>query len=134
MSHKNIERCFVAVNSIFCVAILLLYIVRGDGLLFTQKNLSSQYSIYATVLNVICSGLLIGIFFIRKNKENYFFKFRLPHRAVQTLFVLAILNITLRYDVVVRDIQFLAYLLSIILFSAVDSFLIEEDYPVHLKY
>lgn len=130
ISLKNIERCFVFVNIIFWVAILLLYIVRGDGLRFNQNNLSSKYSIYITAFNIVCSVLFVTIFFVRKNKGDYFLKFRLPHRTVQVLFILAVLNIALRYDAVMGDVQFLAYQLSIILFSVLSSFLIEENYSV----
>lgn len=130
MSLKNIERCFVVVNIIFWVAILLLYIIRGDGVLFNQKNLSLKYSICITAFNIVCSVLFVAVFFSRKIRGNYLLKFSLPHRTVQVLFILSVLNITLRYEAVAQNIQFLVYQLSIVLFSVLSSFLSEENYPV----
>lgn len=132
LSLKNIVWCYANVNFCFWLVILLLHITKlingEESYLSNERELSSPYVGYMTGFNILSSILFAITFFVRKNKGNYYFKFSLPQSTVRLLFSLAVLNLIFRYDEVILNVQFLAYLLSIVLFTILGCFLFEEGY------
>jgi hypothetical protein len=122
--NNSIEKLFVFSNIVFWFIVAILYLFNSDGF-FLSRLIATPYVLYIWIINLACTILAIIVFLRKKFRgENFLFEFSLPHKTVQMLVALTILNVVFRNST--PHPNYIIYQASIVLFALTDSFLIRS--------